>query len=358
MNDIVFDARMINKSGIGSYIKAILPELVQRYDCVILGDKNEITKIIPNHKNIINFNANIYSISEQFLFSKFTPESLLFWSPHYNVPIFKTKAKKQLTTIHDVYHLAFQDRLRLIERIYAKLIFNKVIKKSNKIITVSKFSQKEILKYTQAKPENIKVIYNAIHPNICIDEYDNDRTFKEDYILYVGNVKPHKNLKNLIKAFQILKENDSKLKLIIIGKKEGFINSDTDVVDLSKNLKDVIFTGFLSQKDLISAYRKAKLLVLPSLYEGFGYPIIEAMYNNTPVILSDIEVFREVSDNSSVYFNPNDPNDIAEKILKVADSEELNNELIDKGTLMIKKRYTHKLFIKNHFEVIDSLLWD
>src|SRR5690606_532717 len=245
MVDIVFDARMINNSGIGTYCQAILPELIGKYDCKVLGDFDQIKFHVPHisFDSVVEFNAGIYSIKEQLLYSRVIPECKIFWTPHYNVPYFEIRANKRLATIHDVYPLAHLDEFNFIQKLYAKIMFNKAFQLSDRIITVSEFSKSEIIKYSSLSRNKIEVIHNALSDKNHLSIPD----FKEDalgitgpYLLFVGNVKPHKNLINLVKAFTIVKEKIPDIQLVVIGKKEGFIRGDKEVLNLTKDIDGVI----------------------------------------------------------------------------------------------------------------------
>jgi len=337
LKSLVVDFRMHNASGIGTYIKNIVPFLLDEFDVILLGNKNEIMKYSWVDKvKIIECNSRIYSIKEQFELFKKIPESDFFWSPHYNIPLLPIRAKRRIVTIHDVFHLAFYDSLNFKQKIYAKFVINQVVKKSDVILTVSEFSKEEIIKYTNAK-KDIKVVYNGIDFNkfrfiddkVKLERVKSKYNLPNKFLLFVGNVKPHKNLKNLILAIKDLNEN-----LVIVGKKEGFITNDNEIFSLIKkyNLEQkIFFTGYVEDVDIPLIYNLAEILVFPSLYEGFGIPPLEAQACGTPVIVSKIASLPEVCLDSALYCNPYDIQDIREKIELLTNDENLQKELIKKG---------------------------
>ena len=333
MIKLTIDFRMHNASGIGRYIRNLVPFLVDKFDVTLLANNNEIKNYnFLNKVNIIDVNSKIYSINEQIELFKKVPKSDIFWSPHYNIPILPIKARKRIVTIHDVYHLAFYDTLSLPQKIYSKFMINQAVKKSDVILSVSEFSKQEIIKYTNTN-KNIEIIYNGIEEswmdkNVSFDE-------KENYILYVGNVKPHKNLVRALKAFSLLKDNNIKFK--IVGKKDGFITKDIEIDKIAKNLEDrVEFTGYVSDDELKELYKKAKIFLFPSLYEGFGIPPLEAIASGTPVISSNVASLPEVCGDSAYYVNPYDVNDIAKGMETVLKDEELQKELVQEGLERVK----------------------
>ena len=165
---IVIDARMINDSGIGTYLKNILPFLFDEFDIVLLGNKNDLLKYFFNYKfQFINFNAPIYSIKEQFFFPFIIPNCEIFWSPHFNSPIFPVKAKKRICTIHDINHLVFDSGMSKVKKLYAQILYYNSLKRSEKIITVSNFSKQEIINYFNFGEEKVNVIYCGVSQISC-----------------------------------------------------------------------------------------------------------------------------------------------------------------------------------------------
>jgi glycosyltransferase involved in cell wall biosynthesis len=335
---------MHNASGIGTYIKNIVPFLVDRFEVTLLGNLTEIQKYEWSSKvKIIECNSNIYSIKEQFELFFRIPKCDIFWSPHYNIPLLPIKAKKRVVTIHDVFHLAFYETLSLKQKLYAKLVINQATSRSDKILTVSKFSVDEIKKYTSTS-KDIDVVYNAIDFDKFKIIYDKSKLdFAKDkyklpnkFLLFVGNVKPHKNLKNLLLAIK-----DIEINLVIVGKKDGFITGDDNISSLIKkcNLENrVFFTGYVDDDDIPTIYNLSKVFVFPSLYEGFGIPPLEAQACGCPVVCSNVASLPEVGGVDSVlYCDPYDVNDIREKIELVLNDEALQNDLRIKGFENIKR---------------------
>lgn len=329
---LVVDFRMHNASGIGRYITNILPLLLDKFEITLLCNSNDSldrydwTQCLAK----IYINAKIYSIKEQIeLFLKI-PKCDFFWSPHYNIPILPIKAKKRVVTIHDVCHLAFAHTLSFIQKIYANLILNFATKLSDIILTDSEFSKQEIIKYTKTN-KSINVVYCGVQKlgKASQELYD------FDYILYVGNIKPHKNITMALEAYKKIKPNNPDLKFVIVGKKEKFINADIE--SINSNIDGVIFTGEISDEDLISLYVSAKLLVFISLYEGFGLPPIEAQLYNCPVLASNVSSIPEVCGNGALYCNPYDINSVTQQLAILLTDKGLKKQLVENGQLNIKR---------------------
>ena len=351
---LVIDIRLINASGIGTYLKNVVPGILSFFDqIVVIGNTQEIICFDWSKEvQIIEFNAKIYSLKEQLFYPIVVPKCDILWVPHFNLPLLPIRAKKVVATIHDVNHLAGVSPISRVKRKYAYLLFQNAVNKANLIFTVSEFSKRELTKYTAVNPEKIKVVYCGVDQSFFRDtKNDKSLNLPDNYILYVGNVKPHKNLIILLKAYCLLSnELKSKYQLVIIGKKEGFITEDKEIDDYIKNynLKNQITcAGYVEDFDLPKIYQQAALFVFPSLYEGFGLPILEALAANILVISSNAASLREIGGEAVIYFTPINHSELAQKM-----SECLENS-IDKSFLNTQreiqlKKFTWEKAIENH----------
>lgn len=351
---LVIDIRLINASGIGTYLKNIIPSILHAFEeVVVLGNTQEINKFNwSNQVKVIEFNAKIYSLKEQILYPWIVPKCDIFWAPHFNLPVLPIRAKKMVATIHDVNHLAGVSPISMLKKKYANLLFQNAVNKTNLIFTVSEFSKSELIKYTTVNPEKIKVVYCGVDKSF-FQNTKNDKGLKlpESYILYVGNVKPHKNLIILLKAYCLLsKELKSKYQLVIIGKKEGFITEDKQIDDFITNnsLQDQItFTGYVNDFDLPKIYQEAALFVFPSLYEGFGLPILEALAARTLVISSNAASLPEIGGEAVIYFDPKNYSELAQKITENLDHSTDKSFLNAQREIQLEK-FTWQKAIENH----------
>jgi glycosyltransferase involved in cell wall biosynthesis len=334
---------MLHHSGIGTYLKMLLPYMCAEFEVTLLGDAEQLKQFNAT-ASIIQFNAPIYSIAEQRQYRQVIPASDLFWSPHYNAPLLSIKASKRITTIHDVFHLAFFKQLNIKQKIYAKLVINRAVTASDALITVSNFSKKEIIKFTRAKADKVNVIHNGVKQTAVIANLAAITVkykLPSKYILYVGNVKPHKNLKGLVNAYLRLPVHiQQQYKIVVVGKIEGFIIGDESLLNLidSQPLlkQNVIFTGFVNDDDMDVIYAAASLFILPSLYEGFGLPPLEAMLNECPVLVSNQNSLPEVCGEAADYFDPLNYGDMVMQIEKVLSDTILRENLVAKGKERVK----------------------
>ena len=312
---------MLDSGGIGTYLKNLLLSFQKtpfRFRLIVHPSALQRHPWLSSFDLILG-SFPIYSISEQLQLPLRIPACDLFWSPHYNVPLLPIRAKKRIVTIHDVYHLAYYASLKPLEKIYAKTVINRAVKSSDHVITVSQFSKSELLKYTGISDSKISVIYQGIQQH----DFSISVNVPEKFVLFVGNVKPHKNLKKLAQAMKKIEGYS----LVVAGKTEGFLNGE----DCSQFSSNIIFLGKVSDAELAFLYQKASIVALPSFYEGCGLAPLEAMQWGTPVIVSQAASLPEMCGDAACYVNPQDAEDILRGILKVLASDEYKNQLIAKG---------------------------
>ena len=312
---------MLCSSGIGKVIENIVSRMVvdkPEWKFVLLGRMKDFAKFsFTKNKNVelISCKAPIYSIREQFEVPLKLPKDLdVLWCPHYNVPIFYHG--RMVVTIHDLAHLALPEINKgVLKQAYAKIMFRAATRKADQIACVSKFTISELKKYVPSVDEKkIHLVYNGVDEKWFSVKKDKPLHDKP-YFIYVGNVKPHKNLRRLIEAYKLASlklEQD----LIIVGKKDGFINGENSISDLIKGFEDrIIFTGYVSDDKLMQYVVQADAMVFPSLYEGFGLPPLEAIAAGTPVLASNAASISEICGKCVVYFNPLDVNDIKDALI-------------------------------------------
>jgi len=307
---LAIDCRMYNVSGIGTYLKNVLAGLIasDRYLITCLGYEELRKESWFNRVTFIPLKSRVLHPSEQLEIYRKVPKCDIYFTPHFNTPWIKPRrVKKLVSTIHDVYHLANPEKYSKFLLSYIRLLVWFTVRNASKIITVSNFSRKEIIRFFPRAEEKLVVSHLGV-----TSDFDNGTTTATDgkYLLYVGNVKPHKNIDAVIKALPLLKDKD--VRLIIIGKKEGFYSQYANTDALIATLKDrVIFTGYVDDKLLKQYYRNAALFVFPSKYEGFGLPVLEAMKFKIPIIASEAASIPEVGGDAIHYFNPGNVEEIA-----------------------------------------------
>jgi glycosyltransferase involved in cell wall biosynthesis len=257
----------------------------------------------------------------------------------FTLPFLSISNCKIIFTIHDLRRIYFSDFF--VKKIAYKIFFKFFLKRADEIIVVSEAIKKEILKYFNNF--KVKVIYNTIDLSLFekislkdIKIIKKKYNLPRKFIITVGHQEKRKNYLRLIKAVKILKKEEKNVFLVIIGQKADETKNIYKLIkslNLNSNIK--IFSN-LNDFEVRCFYKLADLFVFPSIYEGFGIPILESMAANTPMTLSNTDVFREITLNQGVYFDPFDPLSIATKIKYVLSEKSIKNKLINFGKKRVK----------------------
>jgi len=309
-----------NLSGLGRFSLYIAKYFLNDYQVVI--NKKSINYFSNKELNKLKIVSEKFSPDfgfkghfRRFLFSNRLNNDSLFTLSQMEINFFN---KNQIVVVHDLIPLLFPS-LHKNQYHFFKYLLPYGLKKVKKIITPSFHTKELILKYYNLDKNKIEVIHNGIE----LPKIDKIET-KENYILYVGRDSETKNLNRLIEAFKKLSFNNS-VKLYLVGVKKEF------------KIKNVKSLGFVDDKELDLLYRKAKFLILPSLYEGFGYPTIEAMARGTAVIVSNKSSLPEICGENALYVNPYDIEDMFKKMELLLNNTNLRKKLELSGLNRAKK---------------------
>ncbi len=297
---IAIDCRYLGKSGIGRVCEGIIDNIdYTEHSFYLIGNRNKLEKY--SQAVIIDDGTDPYSKKGLFKFNKkrINKECDCLIIPNFIIP-FGIKIPVH-SVMHDLIFLDVRETVNgKIDYFIKKTLLKRCMKKSKTVACVSGFTKSRCIHHFKKYAKKCYVNYNGLSKDII--EYGNNHSCskKENTIIYVGNVKRHKGLNILLEAFA--SAEDPTLKLKIIGEREGFLTG----LDLNeKDYPNVTFTGRLDNEELFSEIQKAKFLVQPSVYEGFGLPPLEALYLGTQPIISDIEVFREIYSELPVIFFEN-----------------------------------------------------
>ena len=342
---VAIDARKLHDFGIGTYIRNLLRHLARidrDTEYVLLcagGDLGIAEALGPNFRTVLEPSAN-YSFREQvhvpWVLLRERPD--VFHAPHYVLPA--AVRCRSVVTIHDCIHLMFPQYLpNRAAYAYARTTMWNAARKATRILTVSQASKDDILRFFAVPPGKIEVVYNAIDDWFWTppDPADVARVreryqLDQRFVLYVGNIKPHKNLVRLIEAYDLLRRRGfDDVKLLIIGDEISKLPALRRAVHTHKLHKHVRFLGYLPDETLSILYRLASLFVFPSLYEGFGLPPLEAMACGTPVVTSNVSSLPEVTGDAAVLVDPYDVESITAGMQRVLDNPGLSQELREKG---------------------------
>lgn len=266
-----------------------------------------------------------------------------------SIPLCNTWNIPSVVTIHDVGEYSIRKYTR-IRQFLRKVASNSSSKRVNKIITVSESSKQEILKYLQVDSDLVIVTYLAPALDFRKVERIKSPLQTTPYFLHVGGNRLNKNLSRVTKAFTDLNTNIAD-KLISIGKDDTQLMSVDELQVFEK--KGIYYKGYINEKDLIGHYKNALALIFPSIHEGFGLPIIEAMACGTPVISSNTTSMPEVGGDAIHYVNPNSVNSIKAGMEKIIEDQDYRKGLIKKGYVQVK-RFSLEETAKKTIEVYEK----
>lgn len=334
MGTLTIDCRVLGMSGIGVYLEHILPFVLQAMPQThfrLIGNENALARLLPDigdSVRIIPCSAPLYSLSEQYTLPRLLLGSDAFWTPHYVIPLL-TRIPMAVT-IHDVAHLALPEFSGL-KRLYARLMFRRICHSAKVIMTVSDFSARELQKYCGKPSAPVTVTASGVGLEWFTDTQE-EMPAAFPYAIVVGNVKSHKNIEGACRAWRLI-QTKTDLHLVILGRKEGFIGGKLDADALAGYAPGRIhFLGKKTDAAVRSWVQHARLLLFPSLYEGFGLPPLEAMAKGVPVVASAIPPVREVVGDAAIFVDPLREEDIARGILSCLEMDEPTRDaLINQG---------------------------
>ncbi|EKE22128.1 MAG: AprM [uncultured bacterium] len=328
-----------------------------------LGKISPEDEFIIYHKN--NFNPELvppdfpnYQVKKLKFFKLWTQTRLawniwkdkvdILWMPMHNIPLLRRKNLKTVVTIHDLAFKQFPHTFPKRDLFQLNFLTDLAVKRADKIIAVSQSTKNDILKfYPQIKEDKIRVIYHGFDGDLYRKRFDielmNEVLRKyhlkpKKYLLYVGAIQPRKNLITLVKSFEIFKkENENSIKLVIAGGKAWSWEETIKAIETSSVKDSIILTGRIPFEDLSILQQNAAVFVFPSLYEGFGIPVLEAFAANVPVICARNSSLEEVGGEAVEYFESRDVKELAQKIFKVINNFGLQSEMIAKGRIQLNK---------------------
>lgn len=345
MSKILFNGLMYeeNGTGISVYTKKIMDRYIENESFNITCLLRKQYEPIYNHNSRICLSKNaIYNSAQRIIYEQIRGVAQYNKYDLIHFPDYATclvsKAKKVIT-IQDMAMFTMKHAYTRKQVLVKQFLLKQSLNKVDGIVCSSYYAKQELLKYfPRMKNKKIEVIYPGVDlpKRIELDRQNQNSLLqrfhiKKPYILFVGTLAPSKNILNLLKAFEIIRSKGLEYQLVICGKKGWMYEELFSAYEKSSYKEDIIFTDFVSSEELEIIYANAKMFSSASLYEGFGFPPLEAMIRRIPVVVSDLEIFRETCDNAAVYYNPLDIRDIAQVLIKVLQDDNLQQVLIHRG---------------------------
>lgn len=362
MKRLVIDARESGTST-GRYIDKLieyLDKLQPSFEVVILTKPHrlEYLNAVAPRFDIQPGDYKEFTFAEQLGFMKrirgLQPDLVHFSMSHQ--PILYRKRK--VTTMHDLTTARFRNPDKnaivfLVKQWVYRYVVKSAAKHSKAIIAPTQFVKEDVVRYTKTNPAKISVTYEAA--DVITDKAEPIKALSgKQFLMYVGRPTPHKNLERLIEAFAALQVRRPELRLVLAGKKDA--NYERIEQDALKNgVKNIYFTGFVSEGELRWLYENCAAYVFPSLSEGFGLPGLEAMAHGAPVVSSDATCLPEVYGDAAHYFDPTDIESMTDAINEVLTDKNLRSALVQRGRAQAKK-YSWRRMAKQTLRIYEQLL--
>ncbi len=352
MLTIGFDAKryFLNRSGLGNYSRDLVRMLAtnfpdQRY--ILYSPKlSEFASVVPKGVEVRVPSSKMDRLIPNVWRSKTIANDLrkddvsLFHGLAGELPQgLKRKNIKTIVTIHDLIYLRYPELYKPIDRFIYNQKSKYAVQNADCIIAISQQTKEDIIQYYRIPEDRIQVIYQGCHPAFKqnftaaeIKEFKQRLNLPEEYLLNVGTIEPRKN------AFQIVKAiKDMDIPLVIVGRSTPYVAGIKEYL-VKHNMEDrVIFLSGMSMSELALIYAGARIFIYPSKFEGFGIPIIEALYAGIPVISNKFGVFPEAGGPASAYIDPENIDELSDTIQKVLGSEELREKMITEGKAYVQK---------------------
>ena len=368
---IGFDGKRFfhNNTGLGNYSRSLIKVLSDYFpenEYLLYNPKKTNKYTLSNFKNSVQeilpegfFFKNLKSLWRLYFVSKKIKEQniAIFHGLSGEIPLGLPKKIKKVVTIHDLIFVRYPNLYSYFDRKIHFLKFKYAAKKSDIVVAISQQTKNDIVSFLGISEHKIKVIYqgcNAIYKQ-AFTEIEIENTLKKyqlpkEYILNVGTIEKRKNLLVLLKS--ITKTNKN---VVVIGKKTDYFKEIWNYIVLNNLEKQVYFLKNLSLEEMAIIYQKSKLFIYPSIFEGFGIPIIEALYSKTPVISSTGSCFWEAGGEHSIYINPENSTELRLAIDSIWDSPAKLNEMREKGFEFVQK-FNDEVIAQNWQNLYQSLL--
>ncbi len=353
---IAFDAKraFLNSSGLGNYARTIIKSLIKNNSSQLFlyttqVKQNEFYLEINNEENV-TLNLPKTSISKilknywrQFLITSNLNKNNIdvYHGLSNELPLnIKYFKGKKIVTIHDLIFLRIPEYYNFFDKLIYTYKFKLACKNADVIIAISNETKKDIITYFNIDEDKIKVIYQSCDDAFYKTYSENEKlevstlhNLPNNYLLYVGTIEKRKNLLTIIKALKQIKD----IPLVVIGKQTNYFNEVNNYI-VANNLQNrVMFLTNVTNHQLPIIYQNACIFIYPSLIEGFGIPIIEALVSKTPVITNTEGCFREAGGPNTVYINAYDDKEMAQKINELLANVALRNDITEKGFLYAQK---------------------
>jgi alpha-1,3-rhamnosyl/mannosyltransferase len=366
MAQITIDARKYFDFGIGTYIRHLadgLARLRSPHSFRLLISPNDAKRIIPPQGwDVDAIPYGKYSLGEIFLMGKNVNTRGLpsvFHSPHYTLPV--GLENRSVVTIHDMIPLRLPHLFSFVQRLYAFIMIWHAVRDARFVLTDSEFTRQDILRLFRIRADKVIAVHLGISKEFRIlpkkkkEEFRIRKGLVRPYVLFVGNPKPHKGIVTLRRAFFRIAPMFPEVDLVMAGGILPGHSGEAAIIQIAGMSKRVKMLGQVPDSDLIGLYNCAEILVMPSLYEGFGLPALEAMACGTSVIVSDAGSLPEIVGDAALIFEAGNPDSLADSIDSLLRNRHLRTDMIERGKRQVRK-YSWKETARKTLEVYERVL--
>ena len=286
--------------------------------------------------------AAVYSLAEQWELSFFSRRVDLLHVPHFNIPVLG--AKKLVVSVHDLIYLKGDEHSgSSLGRAYAEFMFKSIERKADAVIAVSQYTQQDLLEHfpklkgrTFVTHEAASFLFQPVTAQGDLETAKKKYSLQRPFVLFVGSLKKHKNVPLLIEAVaSIRRDKKIDLELVLVGRQDKKEKELLSMVQANRSFVRTL--GQMSDEELVHLYNLAEVFVLPSLWEGFGLPALEAMACGTPVLASDRASLPEVVQDAAILFDPTRVDALKDALYNVLQNSELRQKMRRMGIEQAKK---------------------
>ncbi|MCK5538512.1 MAG: glycosyltransferase family 4 protein [Bacteroidales bacterium] len=360
-----FDAKrfFFNNTGLGNYSRTLIYSLLSEFtehEYYLFSSKTE------DYENRFQQFNNLHNISQKSKFQFFWRQLGINKSINQNkidiyhglsheIPFRKNSNNyKSIVTMHDLIYKIYPDLFSKTDAFLYEKKYKSSCNRADKIIAISESTKSDLIKYYNIQEEKIQVVYQTCNPIFTkridadmLNEIRIEHNLPSEFILSVGSIIERKNLKDIVKAVGKLPEN-MRIPIVAVGNGKKYLEEIQEYITENKLEKYFLHYPFISNEHLPAFYQLAKIFVYTSSYEGFGIPVLEALYSETPVISSNISSLPEAGGDSAILVSPNNIDELREAIIKVLENEDLQKQMIQKGI-------THAKLFTNKQMAIDTM---
>jgi len=351
--------------GVVVYTKNIIENLLdidKKNEYVFMYDNPALIGTYSRYKNVKEI---VISISNKLLWDQIgVPGAVksekidLIFNPKLSIPLFASS--KKIFTLHGLEQFALPNLFTWRDYMYFRIMIPLFCRRADAIIVMTNTGKTDLMKYLKVKSDKIEAIYESFHKRFKVHNAKENimlvrekYNLPEKYLFFIGGITPLKNFSNIIRAFKIVNKKTG-IKLVMAGFNRWKYARDISLIRKLKLQNDVINLGFVQDNDLPYLYNLAQCLIFPSLYEGFGIPVLEAQASECPVIISNTGCTPEVSNRAALLVDPHNYKEIAQAIDDIINNKDLRDKLIAEG-LENTKRFSWSDTAKKTLELFEKV---